>query len=214
MKTALLICDMWDDHWCKTIKRNCSLLAPRINKFACRIRYKRVQIIHCPSETVDRFYADWYQRGRMKEYPYCGYNISEVPREFLSPLDTYATNGCPDEPKCFYQTEFIQQQDSQIEIYPRDLITDSGQELANFVVSEGIESVLLTGMALNMCILGRAFGLVSLREMGIRGSVVSDLVDIAYSPKESPFLSHKDALKLSLTCISEAWGGVIHSRSV
>ncbi len=35
-KTALIICDMWDDHWCRGAARRVVELAPVVNTFAAR----------------------------------------------------------------------------------------------------------------------------------------------------------------------------------
>jgi len=56
-KTALVICDMWDKHWCTAATSRVAELAPRINEVANTARAKGVLIIHCPSDTMD-FYKD------------------------------------------------------------------------------------------------------------------------------------------------------------
>ena len=60
MAPALLICDLWDTHWCATARRQADELAPRINDFATAVRRSGGVVIHAPSQT-DVFYDEWEQ---------------------------------------------------------------------------------------------------------------------------------------------------------
>src|SRR4026209_871617 len=51
-KTALVICDMWDQHWCKGATERVAEMAPRMNKVTQEARKRGVLIIHCPSGTM------------------------------------------------------------------------------------------------------------------------------------------------------------------
>ena len=53
--TAVVICDMWDKHWCKGATARVSEMAPRMNRVIEELRRRGVLIIHCPSETM-KFY--------------------------------------------------------------------------------------------------------------------------------------------------------------
>src|SRR5438034_1413158 len=48
-KTALIICDMWDDHWCKSAARRVGEMAGPLNEVVKTAREKGVFIIHAPS---------------------------------------------------------------------------------------------------------------------------------------------------------------------
>src|SRR6185312_1629208 len=50
-QTALVICDMWDRHWCKSATERVGELAPHINALANALRARGALIIHCPSDT-------------------------------------------------------------------------------------------------------------------------------------------------------------------
>src|SRR4051812_8163914 len=67
-ETAVIICDMWDDHWCKLAAQRCSELAPRVNNFARSARTQGALIIHAPSNTMS-FYSDSAQRKRAEGAP-------------------------------------------------------------------------------------------------------------------------------------------------
>ena len=52
-QTALIICDMWDDHWCKSAARRVVELAGPMNEVVRQARSMGILIIHAPSSVVD-----------------------------------------------------------------------------------------------------------------------------------------------------------------
>lgn len=56
-RTAAVICDMWDQHWCKGATVRVAEMAPRMNQVITNLRNRGVLIIHCPSETME-FYRN------------------------------------------------------------------------------------------------------------------------------------------------------------
>jgi hypothetical protein len=67
-QTAIIICDMWDQHWCKGATSRVGELAPRMNRIVRRARNQGVLIIHAPSGTVD-FYENHPARKIAKDAP-------------------------------------------------------------------------------------------------------------------------------------------------
>ena len=67
-RTAIIICDMWDQHWCKGATSRVGELAPRMNRIVRRARNQGVLIIHAPSGTVDH-YENHPARKIAKEAP-------------------------------------------------------------------------------------------------------------------------------------------------
>src|SRR5467141_3443896 len=63
-EVAIIICDMWDKHWCDGATERCDALADKMAAVIKAARGKGIQIIHAPSETMD-FYKDTPQRRRM-----------------------------------------------------------------------------------------------------------------------------------------------------
>src|SRR5438874_1083319 len=51
-KTALVVCDMWDKHWCAGATRRVGEMAPRMNEVVATARKAGALIIHCPSDTL------------------------------------------------------------------------------------------------------------------------------------------------------------------
>jgi len=62
-RTALIICDMWDNHWCKGAAQRVEEMAGPMNAVIREARNRGIFIIHAPSTTVD-FYKDTQYRKR------------------------------------------------------------------------------------------------------------------------------------------------------
>src|SRR4051812_32619270 len=54
-KTAVIICDMWDKHWCAGATRRCGEIAPRINEMVSALRSKGALVVHAPSDTMKNY---------------------------------------------------------------------------------------------------------------------------------------------------------------
>src|SRR5712672_3229433 len=67
-EVAIIICDMWDKHWCDGATERCGALAEKMAPVIDAARAKGVQIIHAPSETMN-FYKDTVQRRRVIRAP-------------------------------------------------------------------------------------------------------------------------------------------------
>src|SRR5262245_46254929 len=67
-QTCIVVCDMWDKHWCDDSTRRVAEMAPRMNEVLKVARDKGVLIIHCPSETMG-FYEGTPQRKLAQEAP-------------------------------------------------------------------------------------------------------------------------------------------------
>src|SRR5579864_8139521 len=63
-ETAIVICDMWDKHWCRGATERCDALAKKMAPVIQAARARGVQIVHAPSDCMD-FYAGIPQRRRM-----------------------------------------------------------------------------------------------------------------------------------------------------
>src|SRR5580704_2060109 len=67
-ETGLLICDMWDNHWCTGAVRRVNGLVKVMAPVVDQARAYGIQIIHAPSDVM-AFYKDYPQRQRMLALP-------------------------------------------------------------------------------------------------------------------------------------------------
>jgi len=200
-ETAILICDMWDKHWCQGASERCEELAKRMDLVLKAARDRGIQIIHAPSETMT-FYADWPQRWRMTLAPAVPTPKPLDLAQHPLPIDD-SDGGCDTDEKPWY--EAWTRQSPYIEIGEYDGISDSGQEIYNFFTQEGINNLIIIGVHTNMCVLGRSFGIRQMTRWGVRCILVRDLTDAMYDPKDRPFVSHDEGTQLVVQHIEKYW---------
>lgn len=193
--TAVIICDMWDDHWCTAAADRVAAMAPQMNALLCSLRKQGALIVHSPSDCME-FYAEAPQRRLVTETP-----LSEGVPEFLGepcrrldgepdlPIDD-SDGGCDCNPQPPFRKAWTRQI-ATLEIFPEDAISDSGREIYNLFVQRGIRHVLLMGVHTNMCVVGRSFGLRQMVRAGLEVVLVRDMTDAMYNPEQAPFVSHR-----------------------
>ena len=54
-RTAVIVCDMWDQHWCKGATGRVGELIPTMNEFIGNARDRGMLIIHAPSSTMEHY---------------------------------------------------------------------------------------------------------------------------------------------------------------
>src|SRR5215211_1091261 len=164
-KTAIMVCDMWDQHWCRGAERRVAELAGPMNDLLKQARARGIFVIHAPSTTTD-FYRDTPQRRRAQEAKFAKTPVPlaatqrwetawcwpDAKREPGLPIDDF-NMGCDCADKCEIRSPWTRQI-ATIEIGNDDAITDDGQETYNLLAERGIDNVIILGVHLNMCVLG------------------------------------------------------------
>ena len=155
-KTALLLCDVWDDHWSQGASERVAAMVPRMDEVVRTLRARGVQIIHAPSGTMD-FYADTPARRRM-----LGASRIEPPPDCAHadpPLPIDDSDGGSDTGETPWHKAW-RRQHAGIEIdHAVDGITDEGHEVYSLLQQRGIEHLLIMGVHTNMCVLNRSFAI-------------------------------------------------------
>jgi nicotinamidase-related amidase len=199
-KTAVIVCDMWDKHWCRGATERVNGLAKQIGPFLEAARKRGIQIIHAPSETM-AFYQDAPQRKRMlavaKVDPPVALNLIAPPL----PIDD--TKGGCDTQDQFYRA--WTREHPALRIDAADVISDNGSEIYSFLRERGIQTLLVMGVHANMCILNRTFAIKRMTALGIRCVLVRDLTDAMYNPEDSPHVSHDKGTQLVIEYIEKYW---------
>ena len=213
-KTAIVICDMWDDHYCRNAARRVGEMAPRMNEVIRAAREAGVLIIHCPSGCMD-VYEDTPQRRLAQEAPKVkapipleGWSYLDPKRE--APMPVMTDQPCDDEGELRDRVRFYSKQIDTLEIAEGDAITDSA-EAYYLMRQRGIENLLIMGVHTNMCVLGRPFGIRQMVKAGINVALVRDLTDTMYNPKEAPYVNHFTGNDLVFEHIERYWCPTITS---
>jgi nicotinamidase-related amidase len=208
-KAALLICDMWDNHWCKGAAQRVNRMAPRMDDLIGKLRGAGVAIVHSPSDVMD-FYKDYPQRrlmiaiSRLEPPP-----ERELPDPPL-PIDD-SDGGCDTGDRTF---KAWKRQHAAIRIAPEDMISDNGLEVYSFLRARGIGTLLVMGVHTNMCVLNRKFAIKQMTRWGINCILIRDMTDAMYDPKDKPFVSHGEGTELVIRHIEQYWAPSILSTEL
>lgn len=213
-KTAVVVCDMWDQHWCRSATRRVAEMAPRMNAVIAAARQRGALIIHCPSDTLDH-YRDTPQRVLAQQAPpvatktplerWC--HLIEA-REGLLPIDD-SDGGCDCLPQCRNYKAWSRQI-ATLEVEPGDAVTDSA-EAFYLMRSRGIDQVIVMGVHTNMCVLGRPFSIRQMVQQGQNVVLVRDLTDTMYNPRQAPYVHHCTGTDLVIEHIEKHWCPTITS---
>ncbi|MGA2497791.1 MAG: ThuA domain-containing protein [Tepidisphaeraceae bacterium] len=218
-ETAVIFIDVWDRHWCQGAVRRLEPLVPRMNELAKAIRSKGGLIIHAPSDTCDKFYADYPGRKLAKSAPPAtppvtmkGWCSLILDKEGPLPI-TDSDGGCDCEPRC-KEGIVWKQEHPGIEIAAGDYISENGEEIYNVFHQRGIRNVIVAGVHTNMCILGRSFGIRRLVSCGFNVVLVRDLTDTMYNHRAAPFVPHDRGTDLVIEHVEKNWCPTILSTDI
>ncbi len=216
-KTAIVICDMWDDHYCRNSARRVAEMAPRMNETIKAAREKGVLIIHCPSGCMD-VYADTPQRKLARSAPEVAAKIPLKGWCYLdpsleAPMPVKTEQPCDDAGELRDRVRFYSKQIDTLEIAEGDAITDSA-EAYYLMKQRGIENVLIMGVHTNMCVLGRPFGIRQMVQAGQKVALVRDLTDTMYNPREEPYVNHFTGNDLVCEHIERHWCPTVTSDQI
>jgi nicotinamidase-related amidase len=211
-KTAVVVCDMWDNHWCKAAAARCGELAKAADPVLKACRDKGMTIIHCPSDCMD-FYKDYKARKRMLLVPKADPpKAKELPNPPL-PVDD-SDGGCDDEKPAMQYRTWLRQNAAITIDDDKDFITDNGAEVYNLMASKKIGTLLVMGVHTNMCVLNRSFAIKQMVKWGQEVYLVRDLTDAMYNPKMKPMVSHQKGTELIIEFIEQNWCPTIASKSL
>lgn len=200
-KTAIVICDMWNKHWCAGATKRVNLLAKKMEPVLEQARMAGIQIIHAPSDTMS-FYDSYPQRRVMMDLtlvpPPHSLGIKDPPL----PID--ASDGGCDTPGD-YEHQVWTRENPLIRIAKQDVISDSGKQIYSFIHERGIETVFYMGVHVNMCILDRTFGIKQMTNWGLHCVLLRNLTDSMYNPKDPPYVSHAEGTALVIEHIERYW---------
>jgi nicotinamidase-related amidase len=212
-ETALVIVDVWDKHWCEGANKRCGEIAPKVNELAKFVRSRGGLVIHAPSDTM-KYYEGSAARELAKSAPKAtpptplkGWRYLDPTCESALPIDD-SDGGCDCEPICAHPTGGKwpwTRQHPAIEVVEGDAVSQDGAEVYSLFAQRGIKKVIVCGVHLNMCVLGRTFAIRQLRTWGFDVVLVRDLTDTMYNPRRSPYVSHDNGTELMIAHVEKYW---------
>jgi len=228
-QTALIICDMWDGHWCKGAARRVGEMAVPMNQMVKTARDRGIFIIHAPSSVVD-YYDGTSARKLAKSSPLAktpvpistakrwgtGWCWPDKQREPDMPIDDL-NMGCDCKVKCKLpegDKAPWTRQIKTIDIKDGDAISHDAQEVYNLLSQRKIDNVLIMGVHLNMCVLGRPLGIRQMVKLGKNVVLVRDMTDTMYDHRSKPYVNHFTGTDLVVQHIEKYWCPTITSDQV
>ena len=206
--TALLLCDIWDRHWCPAAEVRLEHMLPRMQQVVTVLRERGVQIVHAPSETMP-FYEQSPARRRVLAAPTVAPPSDAAHDDPPLPFATPG-GGCDAPGATSHKTWSRQHPGIQID-ETADAISDNGRELYSFYRQRGITHILLMGVHTNMCVLHRSFAIKQMVRWGFDVALIRDLTDAMYDPASPPYVSHAEGTRLVVEFIEKFWCPTVES---
>ncbi len=199
--SAIIVCDMWDKHWCTGATRRVEDIARRMDPVLRTARQAGILVIHAPSETMT-FYKDYPQRQLVLAAPLAKPPASLTVSDAPLPIDD-SDGGC-DTPGD-HEHQAWSRENPLLSIGAQDAISDNGEEVYNLLRQRNIQTLFLMGVHANMCVLNRSFAIKQMTRWGLRCILVRDLTDAMYNPARKPFVSHAEGTGLVIDHIERYW---------
>jgi nicotinamidase-related amidase len=195
IKTGLILCDVWNAHWCRSASEGMARLAWTIAPVVDAFRRSGAQIIHAPSDTMS-FYRDHPARRWVLDLASV---TAPAERPVSEPLLPLPTGGfCTDDPICLEPSEPPwpwTRQHPAIEIFEEDAILDSGERLIAVMEARSLDSIIICGTHTNKCVLNRSFGIKQMTRWGIHCLLLRDFTEAIPA----------DFTEAAITHIAEHW---------
>ena len=176
-RCAIVAIDMWDRHWCKTYTQRVANLVPRMNRALDAARALGMQVVFAPSDVIG-FYEDHAQRKAMLAIgnrPLPPKTVFDLPAQ---PTGRDCCECGPSQPCKTTPFGHWSRQHPELKIVDGDLIGNCNdqRELLNLCQTQNIDTLIYMGVASNMCVLNRQFGMKNMRAHGLKVIFISDLV--------------------------------------
>ena len=203
-RTAIIIIDVWDDHWCKYYKELNDKLAPKIGAFVEKARQAGMTIIHAPCGARSRYHTEphscmpYYQGHPARKNANFSHfisdnSISHHRRVHGHPTDIFfkgvrQTGGkyCTCTPGCkrIWPRPWNRQHDA-ISISDKDYVSDSLEEIKTILKDNQIHRIFYVGGALNACLIDRPLSMYTEYE-GVYSNFIRDLT-ASHIPRDEIF---------------------------
>lgn len=209
LSTGIVIVDMWDTHWCKSAAFRVAEIAIPMNFTLTAARKLGMAIIFAPSD-VTEYYKEYPQRKWVKNLPNVTLpqpiNISVPTFPLITSTDGGCDTVCPEGHPWTHQIDTLTIVDGDAIISSKEGVAE--QELYNIITHKHIKNLIYMGVHENMCIMNRPFAIEKVTSWGWNKNniaVVRDLVDVMYTPKDPPYVSHDEGLKIHTEYVEKFW---------
>lgn len=216
-ETAIVICDMWNDHYCRNAARRVAEMAPRMNEVLVKARAQGVLIIHSPSGCM-KHYEGTPQRKLAQQAPKIATKIPlkgwcHLDEEHEAKMPVEVDQPSDDDGTIREAVRFFDRQIETLEIAKGDAIAD-GADAFYLMKQRGIKNVIIMGVHTNMCVLGRPFGIRQMIYQGQNVALMRDMTDCMYNPRNKPYVNHYTGNDLVFEHIERYWCPTVTSADL
>ena len=210
-ETAIIVCDMWDDHHCKIAAQRVGVHGAAHEPGAHR-RPRPGRDDHPRPQRDD----EHLRRHALPQAD--GAGEARRRRRCRSSGGATATRTREPQPLPVDTHARLRRRDARpggargtrgstpaLDIIGFDGISDNGQEIYNFCEQEGIKNIVLMGVHTNYCILARPFGIRQMVRLGRNVVLARDLTDALYDPRQPPYVSHARGTEIVVEHIERYW---------
>jgi nicotinamidase-related amidase len=173
-KTAVIVVDMWNYHWCMTASERVSAMVPRMNSVLSIARELGIQIVWNPSDVVTAYSGyPQYERAVAVEHRHAP--------KIRQPLSTNFTAHvgrcmCSSETECQGNYGWDAMHPDLV-IADNDLISSSTDEIYTLLNDRRITDIIYMGVHTNMCVFGKPGAMSSMWSAGFNCMLAGDLND-------------------------------------
>jgi nicotinamidase-related amidase len=173
-KTAIIVIDMWNFHWCMTASERVSAMVPRMNAVLKIARELGMQVIWNPSDVVTSYSGyPQYEKAIAVEH----HKTPDV-RDMPATKFTATVGGCMCGPgfRCGgnYGWDGM---NPDLVIADSDLISASTDEIYSLLSERGITHIIYMGVHTNMCVYGKPGAISFMWKAGFDCLLARDLND-------------------------------------
>jgi nicotinamidase-related amidase len=183
-KTAIIVIDMWNFHWCMTASERVSAMVPRMNGVLAIARELGMQVVWNPSDVVTAYsgYPQYENAVAAKHH--------QAP-QIRKPLSTKFTAPqgrcmCGNGIHCGGNYGWDGMHPDLI-IEDNDLISSSTNEIYTLLLDRDITDIIYMGVHTNICVFGKPGAMSNMWSAGFNCLLARDLNDAftAYEPDKN-----------------------------
>jgi nicotinamidase-related amidase len=173
-KTAIIIIDMWNSHWCMTAAERVASMVPRMNEVLRIARSLGMQIIWNPSDVITSYsgYPQYEKAVAVEQRP--------TPKIRATPPTKFTAHVggcmCGKGFRCGGNYGWDEMNPDLI-IDDSDLLSASTDEIYTLLADRHITDIIYMGVHTNMCVYGKPGGLDEMWQAGFNCALARDLND-------------------------------------
>jgi nicotinamidase-related amidase len=183
-KTAIIVIDMWNFHWCMTASERVSAMVPRMNRVLSIARELGMQVVWNPSDVVTAYSGyPQYERAVAIEHRHAPQIRKPLSAKFTAPVGRCM---CGQGIHCGVNYGW-DGMNPDLTIGDNDLISASTNEIYTLLSERGITDVIYMGVHTNMCVFGKPGAMSSMWSAGFNCLLARDLNDAftSYDPDKN-----------------------------